>query len=46
MVREAIARVNLTEPCALDNDHKLRDAFLNYLGIIPAYYFISEMMWL
>src|SRR5512138_288554 len=37
-VRDAIARFNLTEPCALDNENKLRDAFLNYLGIVPAYY--------
>jgi tRNA A-37 threonylcarbamoyl transferase component Bud32 len=37
-VREALARLNLTEPCALDNDHKLRDAFSNYVGILPAYY--------
>jgi tRNA A-37 threonylcarbamoyl transferase component Bud32 len=37
-VREALAKLNVTEPCALDNEHKLRDAFLNYLGIMPAYY--------
>jgi tRNA A-37 threonylcarbamoyl transferase component Bud32 len=37
-VRSAIARFNLTEPCALDNEHKLREAFLNEHGSVPAYY--------
>jgi serine/threonine-protein kinase len=37
-VRDAIARLNLSEPCALDNEHKLRDAFLNEQGFLPAYY--------
>lgn len=37
-VRDAIARFNLTEPCALDNEHKLRAAFLNEQGLVPAYY--------
>jgi tRNA A-37 threonylcarbamoyl transferase component Bud32 len=37
-VRDAAANLNLTEPCALDNDQKVRNAFLNYLGIVPAYY--------
>src|SRR5215218_9166441 len=35
-IRDAIARLNLTEPCALDNNHTLTKALLN--GIIPAYY--------
>src|SRR5215213_1442034 len=34
-VRDAIARLNLTEPCALDNKHTLSKAFLNSA---PAYY--------
>jgi eukaryotic-like serine/threonine-protein kinase len=38
IVREAIARLNLTEPCALDNEHKLRDAFLDEHATVPAYY--------
>jgi hypothetical protein len=38
MVREAIARLKLTEPCALDNEHKLRDAFLDEHATVPAYY--------
>lgn len=33
-VRDAIARLNLTEPCALDNEHKLRDAFLNKHSLV------------
>jgi predicted Ser/Thr protein kinase len=37
-VRDTIARVNLTEPCALDNEHKLREAFLNEQGSVPAYF--------
>ena len=37
-VREAIARHNITEPCAVDNGHKLRDAFHNEHGYVPAYY--------
>ena len=37
-VREAIAKYNITEPCAVDNQHKLRDAFKNEQGYVPAYY--------
>lgn len=37
-VRDAIAQYNITEPCAVDNQHKLRDAFQNGQGYIPAYY--------
>src|ERR1051326_151503 len=37
-VREAIANLNLTEPCALDNEHSLRDAFLDEQASVPAYY--------
>lgn len=40
-VQEAVTRLNLTEPCALDKEHKLRDAFSNYLGIMPAYYLFN-----
>jgi thiol-disulfide isomerase/thioredoxin len=38
VVREAIATYNITEPCAVDNEHKLRDAFQNDQGHVPAYY--------
>jgi thiol-disulfide isomerase/thioredoxin len=37
-VREAIATNNISEPCAVDNEHKLRDAFQNDQGYVPAYY--------
>ena len=37
-VREAIAKYSITEPCAVDNEHKLRDAFQNDQGYVPAYY--------
>jgi tRNA A-37 threonylcarbamoyl transferase component Bud32 len=37
-VRDAIARLNLTEPCALDNKHTLSKALLDGPEIIPAYY--------
>src|SRR2546429_9886954 len=41
-VRDAIARLNLTEPCALDNEHKLRDAYLSEQGAVPAYYLFNH----
>jgi thiol-disulfide isomerase/thioredoxin len=37
-VREAIATYGIIEPCAVDNEHKMRDAFLNDHGYVPAYY--------
>jgi thiol-disulfide isomerase/thioredoxin len=37
-VREAISKYNITEPCAVDNGHKLRDIFKNEHGYVPAYY--------
>jgi thiol-disulfide isomerase/thioredoxin len=37
-VREAIANYELIEPCAVDNEHKLKDAFQNDKGYVPAYY--------
>jgi thiol-disulfide isomerase/thioredoxin len=37
-VRAAITTNNITEPCAIDNQHKLRDAFQNDQGYVPAYY--------
>jgi thiol-disulfide isomerase/thioredoxin len=37
-VKEAIAQYNITEPCAIDNGHMLRDAFQNEQGYVPAYY--------
>lgn len=37
-VREDIEKYNITEPCAIDNLHKLKKAFLNEQGFVPAYY--------
>jgi thiol-disulfide isomerase/thioredoxin len=37
-VREAIAAYNMSEPCAVDNEHKLRALFQNDQGYVPAYY--------
>ncbi len=37
-VRDAVNENNITEPCAIDNQHKLRDAFQNEHGYVPAYY--------
>ena len=37
-VRAAAERLNLTEPCALDNNHRLRDSFATSPDDLPAYY--------
>jgi thiol-disulfide isomerase/thioredoxin len=37
-VRAAAAEHGIEEPCAIDNEHKLRDAFQNDQGYVPAYY--------
>ncbi len=37
-VREAISKYDIKEVCAIDNEHKLRDAFQNEQGFVPAYY--------
>ncbi len=37
-VRDAVTTCRITEPCAIDNQHKLRDAFQNEQGYVPAYY--------
>lgn len=37
-VRDAIERLNVTEPCALDNDRRLREAFAVAPDALPAYY--------
>ena len=41
-VREAIGKFNITEACAVDNEHKLRDAFKNDQGYVPAYYLFDR----
>jgi thiol-disulfide isomerase/thioredoxin len=37
-VRHAAEKYNITEPCAVDNLHKLKNAFQNPQGFVPAYY--------
>ena len=37
-VHDAVTTHNITEPCAVDNEHRLRDAFQNDHGYVPAYY--------
>ena len=37
-VRELISKYEITEPVAVDNEHKLKDAFQNDQGFVPAYY--------
>ena len=38
MVRAEAAKLNLTEPCALDNFHALRDLFFDPQDDLPGYY--------
>jgi len=33
-----ISKFGITEPCAVDNEHKLKEAFQNDQGFVPAYY--------
>ena len=37
-VRELISKYGISEPVAVDNEHKLKDAFQNDQGFVPAYY--------
>jgi hypothetical protein len=37
-VRDLISKYGITEPVAVDNEHKLKDAFHNDQGYVPAYY--------
>ena len=41
-VRETAGKYGLIEPRAVDNQHKLRDAFQNEHGYVPAYYLFDE----
>ena len=41
-VREAVTKYGISEPLALDNQHKLRDAFQNEQGYVPAYYLFDH----
>ncbi len=37
-VQEAISEHGISEVCAIDNEHKLKDAFKNEQGWVPVYY--------
>jgi len=37
-VREIAGKYGIIDPLAIDNEHKLRDAFQNEHGYVPAYY--------
>jgi hypothetical protein len=41
-VRNAVAQYEISEPCAIDNEHSLRDAFQNENGYVPAYYLFDD----
>ena len=41
-VRAAISTYQITEPCAVDNEHALREAFQNDQGYVPAYYLFDR----
>lgn len=41
-VRKAIAEYHISEVCAVDNEHKLKDAFQNEQGYVPAYYLFDS----
>ena len=41
-VRETAGKYEITEPRAVDNEHKLRDAFQNEHGYVPAYYLFDQ----
>ena len=41
-VRDAVAKYEIKDALAIDNEHKLRDAFQNEHGYVPAYYLFDE----
>ena len=41
-VKETIAKHNIEDVCAVDNKHKLKDAFLNEQGWVPVYYLFDK----
>lgn len=41
-VRDAILEHGITEPCAIDNEHALRERFGNESGDLPAYYLFDR----
>jgi len=42
LVKQTAAEHGITEPRAVDNEHRLRDAFHNEHGYVPAYYLFDE----
>ena len=41
-VRDLIGKYGVTEPVAVDNEHKLKEAFHNHQGFVPAYYLFDR----
>ena len=41
-VREAVTQYEINDPSAIDNEHKLSDAFQNEKGYVPAYYLFDD----
>ena len=41
-VKHTATEHGITDPTAVDNEHKLRDAFQNEHGYVPAYYLFDE----
>ena len=41
-VREASTQYDIIDASAIDNEHKLHDAFQNEKGYVPAYYLFDE----
>ena len=41
-VREAVIKFEINDMLAIDNEHKLRDAFQNEHGYVPAYYLFDH----
>jgi len=39
---ELISKYGISEPVAVDNEHKLKDAFQNEQGFVPAYYLFDS----
>lgn len=42
IVRDLIGKFRVTEPVAVDNEHKLKEAFQNDQGFVPAYYLFDS----
>jgi thiol-disulfide isomerase/thioredoxin len=42
MVRDLISKYGIIEPVAVDNEHKLKEAFQNEQGFVPAYYLFDS----